>query len=149
MSESLREKLERLSVPELKKVAKIYNLQKRIAYSRLKKAELVDALHSHLSVTALMEGDEPSKKTVRFTKKLLSKPKLTFEEYKAVKKYEERQQKKGLQKQKSIPLPVDEEDRDQREAMLTRMIAERRGQGKDISNLVKEYVALRTLARQG
>jgi hypothetical protein len=44
---------------------------------------------------------------------------------------------------------VDEEDRDQREAMLTRMIAERRGRGKDISNLVKEYVALRTLARQG
>jgi hypothetical protein len=147
MADFLREQLKRLSVPELKKVAKIYNLQKRIAYSRLKKAELIDALHSHLSVTALQE-QEPSKKTVRFTKKLLSKPKLSFEEYKAVKKYEERQQKKGLQKQKSIPLPVDEEDRDQREAMLTRMIAERRGQGKDISNLVKEYVALRTLANQ-
>jgi hypothetical protein len=148
MADFLREQLVRLTVPELKHVAKIYNLQKRIAYSKLKKAELVDALHSHLSVSALMEREEPPK-TVRFTKKLLTKPKLTYEEYKAVKKYEERQQKKGLQKQKSIPLPVDEEDRGQREAMLTRMIAERRGQGKDISNLVKEYVALRTLANQG
>ncbi len=148
MSETLREKLERLTMPELKHVAKIYNLQKRIAYSKLKRAELIDALHSHLSVSALQEQQEPPK-AVRFTKKLLTKPKLTYDEYKAVKRYEERQQKKGLQRQASIPLPVDEEDREQREAMLTRMIAERRGQGKDISNLVKEYVALRTLANQG
>jgi len=56
--EDIRSALKKFKVPELKKIAKRYNMHRRIAYSKLKKQELIDALVLHLSFLLGNRNDE-------------------------------------------------------------------------------------------
>jgi hypothetical protein len=116
MDSSLINRLRQFKLPQLKHIAKVYNLSDRIAYSKLRKAQLVDALHEHLSVHILSQ------------KEAVKPPKQP-----------------RLVRTNSIPVPSDEEDRDVRMQQLVRMVAERRAAGKTVSKLIREYEALRNL----
>lgn len=47
--EQIKITLSKLKVPQLKNIARYYNLHKRIAFSKLKKKELIDALFEHIN----------------------------------------------------------------------------------------------------
>lgn len=55
--DSVRLQLQKLKVPQLKNIARYFNLHKRIAFSKLKKAELIDALFEHINFTPALDID--------------------------------------------------------------------------------------------
>jgi len=110
-----REELKRLTMPKLKHIARVYNMGERIAFSKLKKAELIEALNEHLNYKHLLE------------QQVVKKPK------KAV----------GLKRSVSIPIPDDEDEIRLRMNQLARFVSERRLEGKDVSKQIKEYKMLK------
>ena len=111
----LRDELRKLKMPQLKHIARMYNMSERIAFSKLKKAELIEALNEHLNYKRLLAQQVPPKK-----------PKVM-----------------GLKRSTSIPLPEDEDEIRLRMNQLSRFVAERRSEGKDVSKQIREYTLLK------
>lgn len=53
--DSVRLQLQKLKVPQLQNIARYFNLHKRIAFSKLRKAELIDALFEHINFTPALD----------------------------------------------------------------------------------------------
>jgi hypothetical protein len=89
MSYDLRYNLNALTIPELKKIAKTYNLQERISFSKLSKQDLVEALNEHLNYKLLLEKPIETKKArrkgIRAIKLQSDRPDVTPEAIKGLK----------------------------------------------------------------
>ena len=116
----LKSELKKLKVPQLKHIARAYNMGERIAFSKLKKAELIEALNEHINYKRLLEVEKPAKK-----------PKVA-----------------GLKRSTSIPIPEDEDEIRMRMSQLARFVADRRADGKDVAKQIREYALLRQKLEQ-
>lgn len=55
--EDIKLALKKLKVSQLKNIARYYNMHKRISFSKLKKAELIDALFEHMNYLPALDID--------------------------------------------------------------------------------------------